>query len=248
MARRRDIKPGFFINEDLGSLDPLTRLFFIGLWTVADRDGKLLDQPRRLRAKLLPYDQADGEAMIAALAGLGFVDRYQANGLAIIQVRNFSEHQNLHPKELPSALPNSDGTMPSACPGIDQPRKVEGRRGNKKDKDDLQNEDHSSGSALPEFCPPLPPSLDTEAVREALRDWDVYKRKRGEKYRSDHGWKMLINEFEPLGAEAFLKAKNSAQKNNYSGIFPVKDAVQRKTPSDTTRETLLAALNAPEAE
>ncbi len=39
MARARNIKPGFFDNEILGELPALTRLLFIGLWCLADREG-----------------------------------------------------------------------------------------------------------------------------------------------------------------------------------------------------------------
>ena len=39
MSRSRNIKPGFFKNEHLAECQPLARLLFIGLWTLADREG-----------------------------------------------------------------------------------------------------------------------------------------------------------------------------------------------------------------
>lgn len=49
MARSRNIKPGFFTNEVLADMPALVRLLFAGLWTIADRDGRLEDRARRLR-------------------------------------------------------------------------------------------------------------------------------------------------------------------------------------------------------
>ena len=41
MARARNIKPGFFTNDELGELSPLARLAFIGLWGQADFNGNM---------------------------------------------------------------------------------------------------------------------------------------------------------------------------------------------------------------
>ena len=49
MARSRNIKPGFFKNEDLLDLPYEYRLLFVGLWTLADREGYLEDRPKRIR-------------------------------------------------------------------------------------------------------------------------------------------------------------------------------------------------------
>jgi len=46
MARTRSIKPAFFANEHLAELSAGTRLLFIGLWTIADKNGKLEDRPK----------------------------------------------------------------------------------------------------------------------------------------------------------------------------------------------------------
>jgi len=48
MARTRSIKPSFFKNEFLAECEPMARLLFVGLWTLADRDGRLELRPRRI--------------------------------------------------------------------------------------------------------------------------------------------------------------------------------------------------------
>ena len=48
MARARILKPGFFANELLAEIHPYGRLLFAGLWTLADREGRLEDRPKRI--------------------------------------------------------------------------------------------------------------------------------------------------------------------------------------------------------
>lgn len=106
MARARNIKPGFFSNDILGECTPLARLLFVGLWTLADREGRLEDRPKRIKAELLPYDDnADTNALLTELAQTQFIIRYQVGEQAIIQVRNFHKHQNPHHQEKASELP-----------------------------------------------------------------------------------------------------------------------------------------------
>lgn len=106
MARARNIKPSIMDNEDLAELPALHRLLFIYLWMLADREGRLEDRPKRIAAKALPYDRdADVEEILTALQRFGFIDRYQVDGKAVIQVVAFAKHQSPHVRESESELP-----------------------------------------------------------------------------------------------------------------------------------------------
>lgn len=105
MARARTLKPGFFKNESLAECSPLARLLFAGLWTLADRAGRLEDRPKRIRAEILPYDDGSVDDMLNELQDAGFILRYQVGEQRFIQVLNFSKHQNPHCKEAESAIP-----------------------------------------------------------------------------------------------------------------------------------------------
>jgi len=93
MARIRSIKPSFFTNEDLAELSPWHRLCFIGLWGQADREGRLEDRPRRLKAAIFPYDEQDMDSLLSALAEKQFIVRYAADGVAAIAINGFLKHQ-----------------------------------------------------------------------------------------------------------------------------------------------------------
>jgi len=119
MARARNIKPSFFTNEDLVELPFEDRLLFIGLWTLADREGRLEDRPKRIKMAVFPADNVDVDASLARLAKSGFIARYEVRGIACIQVLNFAKHQNPHVREAASELPsigeNETSTVPAQC-------------------------------------------------------------------------------------------------------------------------------------
>lgn len=119
MARARNIKPSLFTNDLLADVDPLGRLLFIGLWTIADREGRLEDRPRRIKAELLPYDNADVDALLTQLAESGFILRYLVDGERYILVLNFTKHQNPHMKESASVIPAPDLTGASTVQASD---------------------------------------------------------------------------------------------------------------------------------
>ena len=104
MARARNIKPGFFSNDVLAECEPLARLLFAGLWTIADREGRLEDRPKRIKAELLPYDDCNIDALLDALHSKGFILRYSVENQQLIQILAFTKHQNPHKNEVHSTL------------------------------------------------------------------------------------------------------------------------------------------------
>lgn len=108
MARSRNIKPSFFQNDLLAEIHPLGRLLFAGLWTVADRSGRLEDRPKRIKASVLPYDDIDTDTLLNQLAEKGFINRYNICGNAFIEIKNFIKHQNPHCREPESTIPAPD--------------------------------------------------------------------------------------------------------------------------------------------
>lgn len=133
MPRIRTIKPSFFLNEELADLDHMDRLIWIGLWTQADRSGRLEDRPRRLKAVILPFDPCDMDRALDRLASKGFVIRYQVGEEFYLQVVNFEKHQRPRTDEEPSVIPSPED-------GI--------TRENRETFSSLDSEDHSSQESL----------------------------------------------------------------------------------------------------
>lgn len=116
MARARNIKPGFFKNEELAECSVWARLLFAGLWTLADRDGRLEDRPKRIKGELFAFDSIEVAPLLDELATHGFIYRYQCAGTAVLQILKFKKHQNPHHREPGSAFasPQSLGLLPHA--------------------------------------------------------------------------------------------------------------------------------------
>lgn len=82
-----------------------TRLLFIGLWTLADREGRLEDRVRKIKMAVFPADEVDVESGLQELHDARLIIRYRIEGKALIQVVNFTKHQTPHIKESASTLP-----------------------------------------------------------------------------------------------------------------------------------------------
>ena len=127
MARARNIRPGFFKNEDLAECSPWARLCFAGLWCLADRDGRLEDRPKRIKGELFPFDTVDVEPLLQELERWKFIVRYEAAGLHAIQILNFAKHQSPHYSEKDSEI------EPPSLPGFERIKGDEFREDSRKE-------------------------------------------------------------------------------------------------------------------
>lgn len=100
MARARNIKPGFFLNDDLAENNcAIGRLLFIGLWTIADYKGDLEWRAGRIKTQVLPYDDCDIKKLAINLDKSGFVRFYSDGEKIYLNITNFVRHQNPHKNE-----------------------------------------------------------------------------------------------------------------------------------------------------
>lgn len=151
MARIRSIKPSFFTNEDLAELSLAHRLCFAGLWCFADREGRLEDRPRRLKAAIFPYDDVDMDALLNGLHDKGFILRYAADGAAYIAVVQFLRHQRPKADEAVSLIP---------APRLDDPRGKETAPRIGEGHKDIGTEDRGEGIGA-DVAPPAADGADS---------------------------------------------------------------------------------------
>ncbi|AUR92749.1 hypothetical protein NVP1176O_47 [Vibrio phage 1.176.O._10N.261.55.F5] len=125
MARIRTIKPEFFTSESVLSVSPLARLFFIGLWCEADRDGRLKWKPRTLKFRYLPADNADIDKLSDELINEGMINIYSVGEVEYCEIPSFASHQVINNRERESDIPPNDIHASTTR----QPRvKAEGRK------------------------------------------------------------------------------------------------------------------------
>jgi hypothetical protein len=199
VARARNIKPGFFTNDILAELPALTRLLFIGLWTIADRAGRLEDRPKRIKAEVMPYDECDADNMLSDLQRLGFISRYDANGTPAIQILTWAKHQNPHMKEADSTIqaPCESGASTGKARKAEQP------------KPEQAGLIPDSGSLIPDSLYSIPNGMGAEAP-DAI--WDTglqFLVAKGVKERGARGFlgKMRQAVGDLVAAELLAKAQ-----------------------------------------
>lgn len=119
--RARNIKPSLFTNEHLAAADPLYTVIFIGLWCIADREGRLPYRPIKIHYAINPGRCIEGtESALRWLEEHGFIASYEVGGGRYIDIINFKRHQNPHPRESQSEIPPRDNL---GC-AMAQPRQV----------------------------------------------------------------------------------------------------------------------------
>jgi hypothetical protein len=104
MSRIRTVKPELFRHEELFDAElasglPL-RLAFIGLFTVADCEGRFVWKPRTLKLDVLPHDIIEFSDVLAALEENGFIQSYVVDGKRYGWIPSFRKHQRIQTKEL----------------------------------------------------------------------------------------------------------------------------------------------------
>jgi hypothetical protein len=220
MPRTRNIKPGFFENEELTSLTPLERLLFAGLWCWADREGRLEDRPRRIKTQILAYeDRCDINKMLDNLQNSpgNFIARYEANGSKYIQINNFRKHQHCHVDEQKSVIPAPE--MHRACTVL--------APGNCDKSPEAISLTASSLHASSEVLVPpkspkgdleFPSELDSPQFREAWIDWEQH-RKEKKKPITPTSRKRAMKRLAPLGIEMACHWINNAIAQGWQGIY-----------------------------
>lgn len=114
--RARDIKPGFFKNDQLAECSMAARLLFPGLWMLSDREGRIENRPRKIKAEIFPFDDVDVAVLLSELEKAGLIRLYEVNGTPLIWIPQFKRHQNPHKNEKMSELPAHPDDLSATCP------------------------------------------------------------------------------------------------------------------------------------
>lgn len=99
MPRIRNIKPQFWLDEDLGEVSRDVRLLYIGLWNLCDDFGVFEWRPGKIKAQLFPYDNdISGKEITVWLSDLalkGNAIRFEAKGKSYGFIPGFPCHQDI---------------------------------------------------------------------------------------------------------------------------------------------------------
>lgn len=154
--RARNIKPGFYKNDELAECSVWARLLAPGLWMLADREGRLKDRPLMIKAEIFPFDEIDVDPLLRELHHANHIIRYEIDGRQYIQIPSFLTHQKPHIKEKHTLIPDMAPTQTGASTNL------------------------GSVEHQPRQLPALPSSLNPESLNEescSLRSQRAPKKK-----------------------------------------------------------------------
>lgn len=96
MPRIRTIKPEFWGDEKLAPLSPIDRLVFLGLISLADDAGRVVDNVKSLDGFVFPETEDSVRDSLETLARAGRILRYESeSGQRLLQVANWLKHQKV---------------------------------------------------------------------------------------------------------------------------------------------------------
>lgn len=99
--RIRQVRPEFWTDETMAALAPAVRLFYIGLWNVADDAGWMEWRPSRIGAVLFPYEHPKKRERDIGVwsASLSLVGRLVLHDCGCGHIPTLSKHQRVTGKQ-----------------------------------------------------------------------------------------------------------------------------------------------------
>lgn len=154
MARKRMIDPNIWQSEDFSKLSTLGKLVFIGLFSLADDEGRGRCNPVYLKSTLFPYEEgirsADIDKTLSEISSNMSVIFYSCDGSSYYSLYNWNIWQKID-RPSQSKIPDYDEKMTRLF--VDNSSNA--RRGvspNKKGKEDNKNKNKKIKEK--EFVPP----------------------------------------------------------------------------------------------
>lgn len=166
MARIRTIKPEFFTSDDICSLTPLARLFYVSLWCEADREGRLEWKPKTFKLRYLPGDQCDVDMLAQELFDARLVHLYEVSGKTYAEIPTFAKHQVINNRESDSVIPPR---VKHASPTRESGRK-EGREGKGKEGDSAEPQSDSTPAVV---SIPLVDKSEFQITSGMIEEWSM---------------------------------------------------------------------------
>ena len=99
MARKRMIDPNIWQSEDFNKLDTFSRLVFIGLFSLADDEGRGRANPTYIKSSIFPYDEVvrttDIEKSLSKISASMSIVFYEHNESKYYELLNWDKWQKI---------------------------------------------------------------------------------------------------------------------------------------------------------
>lgn len=236
MARARNIKPSFFTNDELSDLEPLARLLFIGMWTIADFRGCFEYKPKRIKVQLLPYDDCDVEELAINLDKSGFISIYSVQGQTYVKVLNFNKHQNPHKneKEKGSSIPDINEADFFICEKLNEVNDL-GNIENNRDKNGTTHDKNETDRA--DSLNLIPSILNPDSLNTDTRNHETFVSSSDKPKRFCFKTSLLNLNCDSKLVDAFMAVRKTKKATNTEKAFEL--FIKKCSQSDLTLDQIL---------
>jgi hypothetical protein len=162
LPRIRSVKHGLFRSRILAGCSPRARLTFVGLWTLADDEGRYEYEPELLKADLWPWEDdvtaKDAHECVLELAARQRVCLYEHAGKTYLHIVNWGDHQKISHKtesRLPACHKQTHGGPPEDSGNFRRMPEGSGKLRPRARAQDLEEEKEKEVPTHPEeYSPP----------------------------------------------------------------------------------------------
>ena len=234
MARQRMINPNIWQSEDFSKLSTLAKLVFIGMFSLADDEGKGRAKPVYLKSVIFPYDDGmrltDIEKALSEIGSNMSVTFYASNGNQYYRMDNWKKWQKVE-KPSESIIPDPDnhgaqeggetgtGAFGDDSPNVPRTVGDDSRLREKKGKEEKRNENDAparGGETATRYF--------ADAGLDALFAEFLELRKKLKAVNSDKAIAMLVNELNRHDGDDIKTAKiNRSIVSSWKDVYPLKE-------------------------
>lgn len=108
----RSVRPEFFSDTRMASLSSAARILYIGLWCIADDEGRGRYLPKQIEGEVFPNEQVDIVGLLAELLDSERIVPYQVGEEVYFHIPKFAVYQKPN-RMFPSRLPEPPPFTPN---------------------------------------------------------------------------------------------------------------------------------------
>jgi len=95
MARKRQLDPDFFADEEIAEFPYEGRLFYQGTWCICEDTGIFEVRHKSLKAQIFPHDTIDTKPLYEQIRDNGKYIEYQVNASTYALIKGFHKRQSI---------------------------------------------------------------------------------------------------------------------------------------------------------
>ena len=243
MARKRMIDPSIWINEDFGTLTNLAKLVYIGLFSMADDEGRGKASPAYIKAVLFPYNDdlriADIIKTLSEISSTMSVIFYSCDENMYYTLTSWKTWQKID-KPSKSKIPKFDETTmerlsfdehSTNTPRILSLNRIEKNKNkNTKEKKEKRNiKEKDPNENVGEFEDIIKSNFADDEVIECIHEF-IKMRKSIKKPLTRRGLELMIKKLYKLttNIDEQIEILNNSIMNCWQSVYPLKKNTETK--------------------